>query len=63
MSDTTKDKRWMAFYLDATARPRAWGIAPSRQDAIAIAKIELEAYRDKHFDRQEPFTLKTKRID
>jgi hypothetical protein len=51
-------RQWVAMYLDATGLPRAWGAAPTKTDAEAIAKIELEAYRETHSDRQEPFTLK-----
>ena len=55
--------KWMAIYMDATGLPRAWGLSPNKDDAEAIAKLELEAYRDEHHDRQEPFTLRFHRID
>lgn len=55
-----EDTRYLAMFKDATGLPRAWAVAPDRIDAEASAKLELEAYRDEHSDRQEPFTLTVK---
>jgi hypothetical protein len=49
--------RYTAIWRDATGIPRAYGHSDCIIDAQAIAIIELEAYKDEHFDRQEPFTL------
>jgi hypothetical protein len=54
--------RWLAMYVDATGLPRAYGVSPDKTEAAGIAKIELEAYREEHADRQEPFRLKFSRI-
>lgn len=37
---------YLAYFSDPQGMPRAFGKSPSEEDAIAIAQIELEAYRD-----------------
>lgn len=53
----------MAMFKDRDGLPRAYGVSTFVDDAVAIAKLELEAYRDEHNTRdQEPFTLETQLI-
>jgi len=38
--------QYLAMFKDPEGIPRAWGRAPGAIEAEALAKIELEAYRD-----------------
>jgi len=56
---------YIAFFSDPQGMPRAFGKSPAREDAIAIAQIELEAYRDEKKSVGDPladarFTLTVK---
>lgn len=37
---------YIAYFIDPQGLPRAWGQSHTEEDAIAIAQIELDAYRD-----------------
>ncbi len=37
---------FVAYFADPQGLPRAFGRSTSKEDAVAIAQIELDAYRD-----------------
>lgn len=36
----------LAYFADPQGMPRAWGKSATEADAVAIAQIELDTYRD-----------------
>lgn len=57
--------KYLTIYKDAYGKPRAYGASPSIIDSQAIAKLELEAYRQEssYTPDQEPFTGETKLME
>jgi hypothetical protein len=56
---------YIAYFSDPQGMPRAWGKSATKEDAAAIAQIELETYRDKKRALGDPlgdgaFTLTVK---
>lgn len=56
--------RYMAMWCDADGLPRAYGVSPDKDDAEAIATIELEEYKATRapWTYYPPFTLKIERL-
>lgn len=59
---------FIAMFCDPQGLPRAWGKSTTEEDAVAVAQIELWAYRDKKRGVGDPladaeFTLKVREVN
>lgn len=59
---------YLAYFSDPQGLPRAFGKSYTEEDAVAIAQLELEAYRDEKWELGDPlasakFTLTVKHLN